>query len=207
MEDKRLVLAEEFLRRLAAAIRAAQLYSANHPIITRNVDALAATAASLHAMQPAITIGIVGEDVVVGDVPVAKADALGDIIRRLQAAGVDRMIIERGVEQEDLRGLIQAIASVEPRKAAGEAVAEFPSFPHIRVGRIQVEQRVEGNLADMATIRRRSAYRACSGFRPAFGLFRCRASARRVRIRAAAGRRCRVPGPGPSSESTRSPCA
>src|SRR5205085_3124735 len=44
--------------------------------------------------------------------------------------------------------------AVEPRKAVGDTTQEFPSFPHIRLGRIQVEQRIEGSLADMATIRR-----------------------------------------------------
>src|SRR6185369_13635125 len=30
----------------------------------------------------------------------------------------------------------------------------FPAIPHIRVGRVTIEQRVEGSLTDMATIRR-----------------------------------------------------
>jgi putative nucleotidyltransferase with HDIG domain len=35
-----------------------------------------------------------------------------------------------------------------------EAAAAFPTLPHIRVGRVTVEQRIEGSLADMATIKR-----------------------------------------------------
>ena len=153
MEDKRPDQADEYLRRLTAAVRSAQLYTARHPIIGRNIAALASTIETMHVSHPSVTIGIVGTQVVVGDVPVSKGDALGDVMRRLQTAGTERIAIERGVDRDELVAFVQALASVEPRKADGTP-ADFPSFAHIRVGRIQVEERVEGNLADMATIKR-----------------------------------------------------
>src|SRR3989442_3326418 len=140
MEDKRTELAEEFMRKLAAAIRAAQLYSARHPIIGRNAAALSSAIEALHASQPAITLGIVDTEVVVGDVPIGKADSLGDIMRKLQGAGIERITIERGVEADEIAGLVQALGSGDLKKSESGTV-EFPSFPHIRVGRIQVEQR------------------------------------------------------------------
>jgi putative nucleotidyltransferase with HDIG domain len=154
MDDRRLEFSDQFLRRFAAAVRSAQLYSAHHPIIARNVEALSAAIAVLHASQPTITVGIVGAEVVVGDVPVGKAESLGDVIRRLQGAGIDRIVIERGVTLEDVTGLVQALASIEARKTSDGGPSAFPAFPHIRVGQIQIEDRVEGSLADMATIRR-----------------------------------------------------
>ena len=153
MEDTRLKPAEECLRRLAAAIRAAQLYSARHPIIARNIEALSAAVATLHAAQPSITIGVVGDEVVVGEMPVGRGETFGDIIRRLHATGVDRIVIERGVERDELGALVQAITSADLGRAPDEE-AGLPSLPHIRVGRIQIEQRVDGSLADMATIGR-----------------------------------------------------
>jgi putative nucleotidyltransferase with HDIG domain len=153
MEKRQTGLAEEFLRRLAAAIRAAQLYSARHPIIARNVKALSAAVALLHGSSPAVTVGIVGDEIVVGDVPIAHADALGDALRRLQAGGIERMTIEHGVDDDELTAFVHAVASVEPRRSPDDAVREFPSFAHIRVGRIQVESLVAGSRADMATIR------------------------------------------------------
>jgi putative nucleotidyltransferase with HDIG domain len=152
IEDKRPDLADQFLRRFAAAVRSAQLYSARHPIIGRNIAALSAAIDMLHAAQATITIGIVGSEVVVGDVPVGKAESLGDVIRRLQTSGIERIVIERGVSIDEITGLVHALASVEARRTGGPG--DFPGFAHIRVGRIQVEDRVEGNLADMATIRR-----------------------------------------------------
>ncbi len=150
MEDKRTQLADEFLRRFAAALRSAQLYSPGHPIIGRNIDALVASIETLHASQPVVTFGIVGNEVVVGDVPMGKADLLGELARRLQGAAIERIAIDRGLARDELAAFVQEVAALEPSSDP----AQFPTFAHIRVGRIQIEQRVEGNLADMATIRR-----------------------------------------------------
>ena len=146
-------LADECLRRLAAAMRSAQLYSAGHPIITRNIQALVTALNTLHATTPAITIGIVGSEVIVGETPVGKADSFGDVMRRLQGAGIDRVVIEQGVDADELATFVQTLGSAEARKASA-AASGLPSFPHIRVGRIHVEERVETSLADMATIGR-----------------------------------------------------
>jgi len=165
MSDKRLELAEELLRRLAAAIRSAQLYSPGHPIIGRSVAALAEAVSLLHASRPSITVGIVGDEVVVGDVPVGKVETFGVLARRLHSVGIDRIVIERSVDASELASFMHALGSEAAK--TGEATAPdappsslsghsppFPSFPHIRVGRIQVEDRVVGNLGEMSTIRR-----------------------------------------------------
>jgi putative nucleotidyltransferase with HDIG domain len=153
MEDKHPHLADQFLRRFAAAVRSAQLYSTRHPIITRNIAALAAAVDALHASQPAITVGIIGSEVVVCDVPVGKADSLGDVMRRMHGAGIERIVIDRGADVEELTTLVQTLASMEARKSS-DGEPPFPTLPHIRVSRIGLEQRVEGRLSDMATIRR-----------------------------------------------------
>jgi putative nucleotidyltransferase with HDIG domain len=153
MSSPRQQLADEILRRFAAALRSAQLYSAGHPIITRNLEGLSTAAQLLHALEPAIVIGIVGEEIIVDDMPIAKADTLGSLIRRLQQSGVERITIERGVTADEIAAFVDAISKIEPRTGNEEA-APFPAQPHIRVGRINIERRIEGNLADMAAIRR-----------------------------------------------------
>src|SRR5438552_6949252 len=154
MNDKQFQLADDFLRRFASALRSAQLYSAGHPIIARNIDALVAGVGHVHASQPTITIGIVGTEIVVGDVPIGKVELLGELVKRMQLAGVERVAIDRGVSKEEIAGLVQTLASIEPRRIGEDRPPELPVFPHIRLGRIQVEQRVEESLADAATIRR-----------------------------------------------------
>ena len=154
MDDKRFQLADDFLRRFASALRSAQLYSAGHPIIARNIDALVAGVEHIHASQPTITIGIVGTEIVVGDIPIGKVDLLGDLVKRMQLAGIERVAIEQGVARDEIADLVHTLASIETRRTGDGRAPELPVFPHIRLGRIQVEQRVEGSLADAATIRR-----------------------------------------------------
>jgi putative nucleotidyltransferase with HDIG domain len=155
MTAPRFQLADELLRRLAASLRSAQLYSPGHPIIGRNLESLSTAFQLLHSLQPAVVIGIVGDEVIVDDMPMAKADTLGPLIRRLQQSGVERITVERGVTSDELAAFIEAITTLDarPGAAAGET-PEFPAIPHIRVGRVTVEERTESSLTDMATIKR-----------------------------------------------------
>src|SRR5215471_1645079 len=149
----RFQLADELLRRFAAAMRSSQLYSQGHPIIIRNLTSLSGAMQLLHGLERTIVIGIVGDEVIVDDTPIAKADALGTLVRRLQNVGIERISIDRGVTPEEIADLIQAVNALE-RRDGTEGTSEFPQLAHIRVGRVAVEQRVEGNLQDMETIRR-----------------------------------------------------
>jgi putative nucleotidyltransferase with HDIG domain len=149
----RLQLADELLRRFAAAVRSAQLYSPGHPIIGRNLESLAAAIQSMHRLQPIAVIGLVDDEVVVDDTPMAKTDTLGPLVRRLQQSGVERVSIERGVTVAELGAFIDALIAAEPRDR-GDPAAAFPPMAHVRVGRVTIERRVEDSLADIATIRR-----------------------------------------------------
>jgi putative nucleotidyltransferase with HDIG domain len=144
-------LADELLRRFAASLRSAQLYSKNHPIIVRNMTALSAAVQVLHALEPTIVIGIVGEEVIVDDTPISKAENLGAVSRRLKQIGVERITIDRGVTTEEIAMFVEAVTTLEPRPA-GEP-APFPTLPHIRVGRVTIQQKIEGSV-DMAAFKR-----------------------------------------------------
>jgi putative nucleotidyltransferase with HDIG domain len=153
-----LQLADELMRRFASALRGAQLYASSHPLVGRNITALADTISLIHGFQPLITIGLVGEEVVVDNVPLPKATAmLGELLPRLRRHGIERIAMERGVELDEVITFIHAVAAAPPveksRELAGEGRA-ISDLPHIRVGRILLEQRVEASAADMATIRR-----------------------------------------------------
>jgi putative nucleotidyltransferase with HDIG domain len=146
-------LADELLRRLAAALRSGQLYSRGHPIIAKNLDALSVVIQLLHALNSTVVIGLIGDEVIVDDTPMAKADAIGPLIQRLQKSGVERIAIERGVTPDEIAAFLDAVSTLEP-VVNDKAPIALPEFPHIRVGRMTIEQRVEGNLADMAAIKR-----------------------------------------------------
>jgi putative nucleotidyltransferase with HDIG domain len=149
----RFQLADELLRRFAAALRSSQLYSKGHPIIGRNLEQLSAALQLLHSLAPTTVIGFVGDEIIVDDMPIAKAEALGGIVRRLQQNGIDRINIDRGVTAEEIAAFVDAVGSLEPR-VEGDTNDPFAQMPHVRVGRVTVDKRIEGSLTDMATIRR-----------------------------------------------------
>jgi putative nucleotidyltransferase with HDIG domain len=156
MTAPRFQLADELLRRFAASLRSSQLYSPGHPIIGRNMESLSAAVQLLHSLQPTVVIGLVGEEVIVDDMPMAKADTLGPFVRRLQQSGVERITIDRGVTRDEIAAFLDAVTTIDARNvgADGEPLETFPPMAHIRVGRVTVAQRVEGSLTDMATIKR-----------------------------------------------------
>ncbi|HET9386002.1 MAG TPA: hypothetical protein VFO67_12705, partial [Gemmatimonadales bacterium] len=101
--QQRARLAEELSRRLAAAIRGINLYSPGHPLVRRNVIALLDSIASLHEALPSVAVGIVGEDLVVGDIPLARAaETMGELMKRLRHLGIERIVIDRGVHEREV---------------------------------------------------------------------------------------------------------
>jgi putative nucleotidyltransferase with HDIG domain len=149
--QQRARLAEELSRRLAAAIRGINLYSPGHPLVRRNVITLLDTLASLHEAMKSVAVGIVGEDLVVGDIPVARAaETMGELMKRLRHLGIERIVIDRGVQETEVEQLVETIA-----KAEGRAQTEVLSnLPHIRVGRLDLEEQVTASKGDIATFRK-----------------------------------------------------
>jgi putative nucleotidyltransferase with HDIG domain len=142
-------LAEEIARRLAAALRGSQLYAPGHPLVTRSIAALAETLTVAHASAPSLAVGIVGDSLVVADIPVPRAaETMGELMRRLEHAGIERIVFDRGVQADELEQLVQAVAK-------GDASRDLAlnKVQHIRVGRLQVEQQIHG-VGDIATFRR-----------------------------------------------------
>jgi putative nucleotidyltransferase with HDIG domain len=142
---------DELLRRFAAGVRAAQLYAADHPLIGRNVEGLLAVLKPLHSLQASITIGIVGNHLVVSDTPMPKASSgMAELIKRLKDHKIERISFERGVAADEAGAFMHAVAALGKNEAADAAW----SFPHIRVGRIVTEERVsDGISGDIAAIR------------------------------------------------------
>jgi putative nucleotidyltransferase with HDIG domain len=156
-QARRILLFDELLRRFGGSLRGIQLYASNHPLVTRNIQGLCDTIRAIQAHEAPTTVGVVGEELVVGDVPMPKASSsMGELIKRLRLLGVERITIERGASSEEMAAFIQRLGTIDPvaiKEAAAQGQDVF-NQPHIRVGRIQIEQRVEENLSDTATIRK-----------------------------------------------------
>jgi response regulator RpfG family c-di-GMP phosphodiesterase len=145
----RAALAEETVRRMAAALRAAQLYAAGHPLVAKSVGGLLESLTVTLANAPSVTVGIVGDDLVVGDYPIPKAaETMGELMRRLKQAGIERIVIQRGVDRDQVERLVAAVAGGDTGKDG-----PLGKLAHIRVGRIEVEERIEG-VGDIATFQK-----------------------------------------------------
>jgi putative nucleotidyltransferase with HDIG domain len=158
---RRLRLADDTVRRFSAAVRSAQLYAPNHPLVQRSLDALAESIVQLLADQSLVAIGLIEQEIVVGDIPLSKTESYAELVRRLQSLGIERIAFERGVEPDELSRLVLTIA--HPERKTGDAgtsatpadvSAALQNLPHIRVGRISLDERVDSSSADVATIRR-----------------------------------------------------
>jgi hypothetical protein len=158
----RLRVADDFVRKLAAALRAGQLYAPSHPLVQRAFDSLNEALQQLLTEQQTIAIGIIGQEIIVGDVPLPKAaESMGEMLRRLKSLGIERIAFDRGVTPDQVQTLALTIAHPERRPGqAGPGVepadplSVLNSLSHIRVGRIQTEEKKEQSAADIATIRR-----------------------------------------------------
>lgn len=162
MESHQLRVADEFVRRFAAAVRGAQLYSPGHPLVQRGQASLGEAVSQLLADQPSLTLGVVGQELVIGESPIARSrETYGELIRRLRRIGIERIAIDRGVSPDELATLVQTVSHPErsvgqtsPGAAPSDAIDALTGLTHIRVGRIQTEDRVDTSAADVAAIRR-----------------------------------------------------
>jgi putative nucleotidyltransferase with HDIG domain len=150
----RTALYDDLIRRFATALRGSLLYHPGHPLIAKNLDAQLATLGQLHATSGSITIGLVGGQLVVADMPLPKTSAvMGDLIRRLQANGIERIVIDRGVTASELDTFSRALASLPAPEPGGPPADPAKGLTHLRVGRITEERQVDGIQSDIEAIR------------------------------------------------------
>lgn len=148
----RATLADDLVRRFAAALRAVQLYAPTHPLVARNVTALAEALAPILATAPSIAIGIVGDDLVVGDIPVPRAaESMGKLTRQLRLVKIERVVIERGVHPDELTQLVLTLGAAD---ATSESTTRLSLLKRIRVGRLETEEEPSIAGGHMATCRR-----------------------------------------------------
>jgi putative nucleotidyltransferase with HDIG domain len=157
-QAQRARLFDDLLRRFGASLRGIQLYSPGHPLVVRNVEGLCEIIRNIQIHESSVIIGVVGDELVVGDLPMTKASAsMGEMIRRLRALGIERITIDRNVPSSAVSDFIRQIATIDPAAVQDAAARGGPdplSQPQIRVGRIQVEQKVETDISDTATIQK-----------------------------------------------------
>ena len=99
----------DIVQRLSSALRAASLYSLEHPSVDDHVRALFDAVRRLHEVEPSVLIGLVGGEVIADDTPLlAMTSYRAEFIRYMQALGINRVLLNRGVTLEELRAFVRA---------------------------------------------------------------------------------------------------
>ena len=150
-------LSDDLLRRFGASLRGIQLYAPSHPIVLRNLEGLAEALRLMHQHDATVVIGILGDEVIVGDMPMTKTSgSMGELIRRFGSLGIERVTISRAVTIDELKEFAGKFGQLEKTlsgDALKEAAAQLES-PNIRVGRVTVDETVPQEATDSATIRK-----------------------------------------------------
>ena len=130
---------EELVRRLAAGIRAAELYSAQHPLVRRSVQALAAAAAAHLGDATTLVVGFIGDDVVVNDTRLGKGSAsLTGFVRGLRDREIEKITFHRGVSAEEVQSFLTEMAVKRSRSPLADRLAST-GVRRIVIGRLSVE--------------------------------------------------------------------
>jgi putative nucleotidyltransferase with HDIG domain len=134
---------EEFVRRLAAAARGATLYSPEHPIVQRGVDALTTLCGTALANTESLVIGVIGDEFVVNAERLHKSAAsLVGFARDLHAQEVEKITIGKGVTRDELRSFVFELSN---RRDAAPLARRLESrnIRRITIGRINVDETPE----------------------------------------------------------------
>jgi putative nucleotidyltransferase with HDIG domain len=145
MAESSTTASDELVRRLAAAIRGASLYSPDHPLLQRGVDTLAGLCGSLTRTADTLVIGFIGDEVVVnaGRLPKSAAGLLG-FARDMREREIEKITIQRGVTREELRTFILDLSD---RRAAAPLATRLQQkgVTRIAIGRLSIERADDDN--------------------------------------------------------------
>jgi putative nucleotidyltransferase with HDIG domain len=134
--------ADDLVRRLAAALRGSELYSPNHPLVQRGLDALATAVTDAVQHSSSMVIGFIGDEVVVDAVRLPKGTAsLAGFARDLREREIEKITIARGVTREEIRGFVIALGDRKSPIPLNDRLSA-KGVRHITLGRIALEDGV-----------------------------------------------------------------
>jgi len=150
MDEKK---AEELIRRLAAALRGTELYSPNHPLVQRGVDAFTSAATERLQGAPSVVIGFIGDEVVVDgtSLPRGSASLIG-FARDLRDRGIEKITLSRGLSRAEVGALLSVFGDRASRTPLPDRLAA-KGVRNVTLGRIVVDE-VSDDQAGIAAARR-----------------------------------------------------
>jgi putative nucleotidyltransferase with HDIG domain len=145
---------DDLVRRLAAAIRGATLYSPNHPLVQRGIDSLIGMCATIARTTDPIVIGFIGDEVVVNAERLPKsAAALLGFARDMREREIEKITIHRGVTREELRSFIFELPDRRNPVPLGTRLQQN-GVTRIVLGRLSIEKEDEDQGVGIAAARK-----------------------------------------------------
>ena len=137
---------DELVRRLAAALRAAELYAPQHPLVQRSVHALASAVTAHLGDNASVVIGFIGDDVVVNDRRLGKGSAsLTGFVRGLRDRDIEKITFHRGVTADEVHGFLGELAVRRSPAPLDDRLAA-KNVRRVVVGKLSVEELEEDTV-------------------------------------------------------------
>ena len=132
---------EDLVRRLAAAIRAAELYASEHPLLQRSMEALTAVCNESFQSAPQVVIGFIGDEIVVDEVRLStkSSAALVGLVRNLRDREIEKITFTRGTTSEDIRLLLEGLRDRQMMQPLPDWLRNH-RVHRITVGRLTIEE-------------------------------------------------------------------
>src|SRR5947208_2594436 len=145
--------AEDFVRRIASAVRGADLYSPTHPLVQRGIDNLVASAQEALQALPNIIVGFIDDEIVVDGARLPRGTAaLIGFARDLRDREIEKVTLSRGLSRAEVGGLIAVFGDRTSRTPLPDRLAA-KGVRNVTLGRIVVDE-VSDEQAGIAAARR-----------------------------------------------------
>ncbi len=145
--------AGEFVRRIATAVRGADLYSPAHPLVQRGVDNLVAAAQEALQAAPSVVIGFIDDEIIVDGARLPRGTAaLVGFARDLRDRGIEKVTITRGITRDEIRAFVGILGDRTTQTPLPELLT-MRGVRHITLGRVVVED-VSDEQAGIAAAKR-----------------------------------------------------
>jgi putative nucleotidyltransferase with HDIG domain len=144
---------DDLVRRMAAAVRGAVLYSPEHPVVKRGIDAVSTVSTAALQRTDPIVIGFVGDEVVVnGQRLLRSAASLAGFARDLREREIEKITLTGGASKDEFRAFVFALLDAKAPTPLATRLVQV-GVRHITVGRINLEQDDEGSSGIVAAKR------------------------------------------------------
>jgi len=148
MEAQQKTNLHNFIRFLVSAIANAALYSLEHQQVTRQVTAACLSLQEFLAGDDELSLLLVDDQVVCAGVPLDGSLYFGRLVHFMRARSVGHLSFGQGIDQQELLAVVAWLA-----KPVGEV--QLPTWPHVRLGQVEVRLTTGGTEEGQEELRRR----------------------------------------------------